>query len=94
MKAKQICQQIEAILPGSTTRTTPFDALAIAGQSLTALPACAALVATSSVSSAYRTDSLGSIDSDLQGLQAWVQRSCRQRCHTQELRARRVAVCC
>ena len=69
-KAEQIRQQIDAILPGSTTRTTPFDELDITGTSLAALPSAAGLVATSS---AYRTDNLGSIDSDPQALQAWVQ---------------------
>lgn len=68
-KAEQIRQQIEAILPGSTTRTTPFDELVITGTSLTALPSAGGLVS----SSAYRIDNLGSIDSDPQALLAWVQ---------------------
>lgn len=69
-KAKQIRQQIAALLPGATTRATPFEALAITGTYLTTLPSSASSVATSS---AYRIDNLGSIDSDPQALQAWVQ---------------------
>lgn len=69
-KSQQIRQQIEALLPGSTLRTTPFDAQVQAVPSPIALPCASGLMVSSD---AYRVDNLGSIDSDPQALRAWVQ---------------------
>ncbi len=71
-KAAQIAQQIEAILPGSTTRRTPFDSLATAKALSPPLPSSASMVVPTT---AYRLDNLGAIDSDSQALQSWVQAS-------------------
>lgn len=69
-KAGQIRHQIEAILPGSTSRVTPFDPTASTGGMLATLPSSSGEMASGS---AYRIDNLGAIDSDVQALQAWVQ---------------------
>lgn len=69
-KAAQIAQQIEAVLPGSTTRITPFDLLATVSTPSPPLPSSTAMVVPST---AYRLDNLGAIGSDAQAIQSWVQ---------------------